>query len=48
MWSSLVMLMSLMEVRAILQMRLAGVFDEDDTQQADLFRQAVEDVNNNR
>ena len=50
MLTSLVMLVSLvvMEVRGILQMRVAGVFDEGDAQHAEVFSRAVEDVNSNR
>ena len=51
MLTSLVMLvwvMEVIEVRGILQMRVAGVFDEGDAQHAEVFSRAVEDVNSNR
>ena len=35
-------------VATIQQMTVAGIFDEGDTHYAEVFRQAVEDVNNNR
>ena len=35
-------------VTSVQEMTLAGIFDEGDTQYAEVFRQAVEDVNNNR
>ena len=35
-------------VTTVQQMTVAGIFDEGDTQYAEVFRQAVEDVNNNR
>ena len=35
-------------VTTIQEMTVAGIFDEGDTHYAEVFRQAVEDVNNNR
>ena len=44
----IIILVKLGLVTAIQQMTVAGIFDEGDTQYAEVFRQAVEDVNNNR
>ena len=44
----IIILVRLCLVTAIQQMTVAGIFDEGDTQYAEVFRQAVEDVNNNR
>ena len=35
-------------VTTIQEMTVAGIFDEGDSHYAEVFRQAVEDVNNNR
>ena len=35
-------------VTTIQEMTVAGIFDEGDTHYAEVFKQAVEDVNNNR
>ena len=44
----IIILVKLGLVTAIQHMTVAGIFDEGDTQYAEVFRQAVEDVNNNR
>ena len=36
------------QVTTVQEMRVAGIFNEGDTHYAEVFRQAVEDVNNNR
>ena len=52
MWGALLLLLTVrtleVAMASLQEMTLAGVFDEGDTQYADLFRLAVEDVNNNR
>ena len=54
--SALIMVLSLLVlilarlglVTTIQEMTVAGIFDEGDTHYAEVFKQAVEDVNNNR
>ena len=52
MWGALLLLLTVrtleVAMASLQEMTVAGVFDEGDTQYADLFRLAVEDVNNNR
>ena len=52
MWGALLLLLTVRSLEVAMaslqEMTVAGVFDEGDTQYADLFRLAVEDVNNNR
>ena len=44
----LLLLARLGQVTTLQEMRVAGIFNEGDTHYAEVFRQAVEDVNNNR
>ena len=45
---TLFLLFTLNQASSIQQMTVAGVFDEGDNNYAQLFRMAVDDVNNNR